>query len=376
MSNSRQFIWRKRIIVCNIVTVLLIIAVCFYYGIIYVNGKILLVGFALLLLLLVSAAELIYRYMTILAHMEIPISIAEQENPFHLGICIKNKGILPAGRVRVCIGIKNAFEKRETSDWVSISAAPCGTESFDSKIVLQQVGNHEICIKKMRIYSITGLLFVNKTCKDMGNVLVMPKIHAVGVKLSESTRHFVADAEVYDEMHAGHDVTEIFEIRSYQPKDKLQNIHWKLSAKMDELMVKENGLPKACSIVLLAEAKRIKTMSINAFLELFVSLSFSLMDAKCPHFVAWYSKEKEDITRVRVDDEESYYLFLNHYLTDVNFIEKTDIRAEYQEKYKGEIYLHDICISGDLQIYCDGEFFSKLDAKNIEDGCKELELLL
>lgn len=360
----------------NIVTVLLIIAVCFYYGIIYVNGKILLIGFALFLLLLFSVAELIYRYITVHTHMEIPIFIAEQELPISLGFRVRNKGFFPTGHIKLCIGIKNTLEKRGKSDWLSVSGAVPGTEQFDFKIVLHHAGNHEIYIKKLRIYSITGLLFISKKCKDTGGILVMPKIHAVGVTLAESTRHFVGDVEVYDDIRSGSDATEIFEIRSYQPKDKLQNIHWKLSAKMDELMVKENSMPKACAIVLLAETEIGKAVQISAFLELFASISFSLMDAKCPHFVAWYSKEKDDITRIRVDDEESYYLFLNHYLADVNFIEGKDIRMEYRNKYKGEIYLHDLCIKGDLQIYQDGEFLTKLDAKKIEDACKELEFLL
>ena len=360
----------------NSITVLLIILVCFYYGILYVNAKILLVGFALLLLFLCSLAELVYRYLTISAHMELPISIAEQETPFHVGICIKNKGRIPTGRMRVCMGIKHALEKKETFDRVSISAVDCNKESFDAKIILQQAGYHEITIKKIRIYSLTGLLFVNQSCQDRASVLVMPKHYPIAVKLTERTMHFMGDAEIYDTTRPGHDVTETFEIRAYQPKDKLQSIHWKLSAKMDELMVKENSLPKACAIVLLAETKQVKMTSVSAFLELFVSLSFSLMDANCSHFVAWYSKEQEDITRIRVDDEESYYLFLNHYLADMDLADTTNIREAYRTKYKNEMYLHDICINEDLELYCDGEFLTKLEADELEEACKELELLL
>lgn len=360
----------------NSITVLLIILVCFYYGILYGNEKILLVGFALLLLFLFSLAELVYRYLTLSAHMELPISIAEQKTPFSVGICIKNKGCIPTGRMRVWMGIKHTLEKKYTFDWMSISAVDCKKEAFDAKIVLQQAGYHEIVIKKIRIYSVTGLLFVNQSCQDGVSVLVMPKIHPIGVKLTEHTLHFLGDAEIYDTVRPGDDVTETFEIRAYQPKDKLQSIHWKLSAKMDELMVKENSLPKACAIVLMAETKQVKMTSVSAFFELFVSVSFSLMDADCPHFVAWYSKEQEDITRIRVADEESYYLFLNHYLADVDLAEKTNMRESYRTKYKNERYLHEICVNEDLELYCDGALLAKLEADTLEETCKELELVL
>lgn len=359
----------------SIIIVLLIIAVCFYYGILYVNSKILLVGFALLLLFLFSFAELIYRYLTVSAYVEIPISIAEQEQPFHMGICVNNKGRLPMGRMGVCMGVKNRFELKEKKDWISFSGISCGQAFFDTKVVLKQAGNHVFFIEKIRLYSIMGLLSIKKKCIDVGSVLVMPKIHAIGINITEQTRHFIADAEIYDAFRAGHDVTETFEIRNYQPKDKLQNIHWKLSAKMDELMVKENGLPKPCCIVLMAEIKNAKDFSISAFLELFVSLSFALMDAKCSHYVAWYGMDGE-LVRVRIDDEESYYMFLNHYLNDVTIAEDVDIRQDYREKYKGEPYLHDVLVTEDLQVFCDGEFLTQLDANELEEACRKLEIFL
>ena len=360
----------------NFIVVLLIIAVCFYYGILYTNGKILLLGFAFVLLLLVSMIELIYRYVTLKSQIEIPISIAEEDVPVKIGFSVKNNSLFPTSRIKFCIEVKNVLEKKGKSDWISISNAMPKQERFDFEVVLKSVGNHAISIKKMRIYALTGLFFVTKKCKSVGNILVMPKIYPIGVKITERTRHFVGDVELYDDTRFGYDASEVFEIRNYQPKDKLQNIHWKLSAKMDDLMVRENSMPKACSIVLLAEIEQDNISEIDAFLECVASLSFALMDAKCPHFVAWYSKEKNDIVRIRVDDEESYYLFLNYYLVDVTFSEKRDIRMEYREKYKGELYLHDLCVKGDLQIYQNGEFLTKVDAKKIEDACKELELLL
>lgn len=44
-------------------------------------------------------------------------------------------------------------------------------------------------------------------------------------------------------------------------------------------------------------------------MKLLVSLSFSLMDQKCSHYVAWYDISINDIVRARVDDEEGFYIF-------------------------------------------------------------------
>ena len=145
-------------------------------------------------------------------------------------------------------------------------------------------------------------------------------------------------------------------------------------------MVRENSLPKACAIVLLLDMKEVKHKKdqeyVGAYLELASSLSFGLMDRKIPHFVAWMSKLTGDVRRIRVDDEESFYLFLTHYLNDGASQNEKDLRDEYREKFKNEIYRKDFCVNNHLEIYQDGELLNKLDVKKIKDECEKLELLL
>ena len=116
-------------------------------------------------------------------------------------------------------------------------------------------------------------------------------------------------------------------------------------------------------------------MDASGYLDLIASLSYTLMDQKCTHFVAWYSAEKDGIRRIRVDDEESFYLFLNAYLREVNPTEKS-LREEYRKKFRNEWYLHDIVINEKLELYKNGEFVTKLDEKKIQDECEKMELLL
>ena len=147
-------------------------------------------------------------------------------------------------------------------------------------------------------------------------------------------------------------------------------------------MVKENSLPKACAIILLLEFHpwkktgwKKKGVDASGYLDFAASLSYTLMDQKCPHFVAWYSAEKDGIRRIRVDDEESFYLFLDAYLREVVPTEK-NLREEYRKDYKNEWYLHDIVINEKLELYKNGELVTKLDEKKIEDECEKMELLL
>ena len=96
----------------------------------------------------------------------------------------------------------------------------------------------------------TGLLFFHVKCKSTGKIQILPELYEVPVFLTSATKNFYGESDLYDEQRSGYDKNEIFGIRTYQKGDRLQNVHWKLSAKQDELMVKEESLPKSCPVVL------------------------------------------------------------------------------------------------------------------------------
>ena len=372
----------------SIIKVLLIVALCFYIGVLYTNPILVTIGYALGILFVLSMIELIYHFFTLKCYVEVPISMSEQGAPVSVNIKIRNKSLLPVGKVEVRIENKNVFQQRGKAQWVTIWDIPKGESKHGVKMILKGAGCHEILLTHMRVHGLFGLVSLKRKCKDFSSVLIMPQIHAANVLVSGAVRNFLGDADVYDEFRPGHDSGETFEIREYREKDRLQSIHWKLSAKADELMVKENSLPKACAVVLMLELHpAVKGPTLlqrflpkaeihaGAYLELAASLSFALMDQKCPHFVAWYSAEKEGIRRIRVDDEESFYLFLDAYLREAIPSEKS-VREGYRETFKNECYLHDITINERLELYKNGEFTAKLDEKKIKDECEKLELLL
>ena len=68
---------------------------------------------------------------------------------------------------------------------------------------------------------------------------MLPELDAVAVQVSERVRRYFGEAESYDDFQPGTDVSQIFDVREYRPGDRLQRIHWKLSAKSDGLLVRE-----------------------------------------------------------------------------------------------------------------------------------------
>ena len=59
--------------------------------------------------------------------------------------------------------------------------------------------------------------------------------------------------DLYDQNKRGNDNTDVFAIREYIQGDQVKNIHWKLSEKIDKMMVKEFSMPSKYHILVLAD---------------------------------------------------------------------------------------------------------------------------
>ncbi|MDE6889176.1 MAG: DUF58 domain-containing protein [Eubacterium sp.] len=354
-------------------------AVLFYISILYESASLLLLGYAGAVLLVSAVLLLVYRVRTVRCAVVFPIASAECGKPLTMRIQMENRGFLPCMKFRFQLEQKNRFLGGGCKKWLRGGMAAAGTNSFDYSFTMEDYGGFEIQLKKVRLYDLTGLFYVHKTLRCGGCVQVLPQMREIGVQLSQAVENFSGDAQVYDAFRPGDDRSELFQMREFRAGDKIQSVHWKLSAKLDELLVKENSLPKACPVVLFLDyenSRRSKAEKVNAYLVILASISFSLMDAGCAHYAAWYSGCGGDIVRVRVDDEESLYLFLSVYMEDIFERKESNLAEAYREKYRGEHYLYALQLDERLQLFKNGDKIVKFSLENWKEELGGLEIIL
>ena len=101
----------------------------------------------------------------------------------------------------------------------------------------------KIDVEKIYVYDYLKVFMLSRKVNISSCVLVMPRIPDVGV-ISKIQKDISEDeGMMYSTVKPGDDPTEIFAVREYEGGDKIRNIHWKLSAKTNSIMVKEYGLP-------------------------------------------------------------------------------------------------------------------------------------
>lgn len=360
---------------------LLLMGVTFYIASIYGSTTIALLGYVEALLMVLSFGYVLYEKKSLRVTLELPPAMADQDQPILIRAWGRFRRRGCYGRIQVRVAVRRNGGWIRQHKWLRAESCREGSGAKGSRelsglLKIAQSGCYEIGLKCLRIYDMTGLFYLD--CRKMvrgerAKLVVLPHIYPVGIRLSEAVHNFTGEAEVYDELRSGEDASESLKLRPFQAGDKLRNIHWKLSAKSEELIVRENSRPKGCPVVILVESAG---DIFGAQLPCVASLSFTLMDLECPHYVAWQSRQWQDIMRIRVDDEESFYECLLYLMQDGIGGGFMDMQTRYQEKYSSEIVLHYIRVESGPGIRVDNREILQLKAAELERSLGELEVQL
>lgn len=353
---------------------LLAAAGAFYVASLYENILIVLLGCTHLFLMAFSFFYILYEMKSVRVTLDMPPVMADQGESVHIRLRAKRRyrGCCGIIKVQVAVSCKD-LPFRARRKWLRMES---GMDTEDCFLSIAEPGSYEIRLRRVKIYDLTGL-YCLRQCRaareERALLGVLPRIFPMGISLSEAVRGFAGETEIYDAERGGMDAGETLKLRPFRDGDELRNIHWKLSAKEGELIVRENSMPRGCPVAVLVESA---AAGAEAVLQCVASLSFCLMDQECFHYVVWYSDGLQDIVRMRVDSEESFYEALLRLMREGSARGKINIGERYREKYGGEPMLHRIYVGEGPCLRVDDQEALRLKPSALERELWRVELAL
>lgn len=109
-------------------------------------------------------------------------------------------------------------------------------------ITLAKIGNNCGLVRSetkwLKVYDMLGIFFIPVKFKYATETLMMPKAELMNENVFSEKQAIIGYKK-----KSGGGFSDDYEIREYRNGDNLRNVHWKLSAKSDNLMVREPSLP-------------------------------------------------------------------------------------------------------------------------------------
>lgn len=357
------------------------VLVTFYMAVIYNSKSLVFLGYAevfIVLLLFLYNCMVFYKLRIII---DAPLNITEYHKKIPVHIVIYNYSKLPTGKISIQLSESYALKpkKKKTVFYSSVAGKRSGQAYAKAEIHAswqpQYVGKAVVRLKKARCFDLLGVLALplpKKSYQSSEKVTVLPEIFPVPVETGMRSREFAMEQERYLLADAEEYSAEQFQIREYRQGDRLRSIHWKLSAKEDELMVRE-FLPKAgCPVLLFLDlssgdgkkegiwqemfGKKKSQKQKEAFLSVLLSLSGSIAQNGCRHYVIWYDQRERDVVRFCMEKEEDIYGLLMKIDSLKGTEGSMDIEGEYERKYRERTaYVTKLMLNQKLQLFSDGE---------------------
>ena len=133
-----------------------------------------------------------------------------------------------------------------------IYLVPFSQKTFKFKFDCKYRGIYKMGIKTLEIRDFFGMFKLTRKVEDMTDIIVFPKIihldkfHVISNYNTESN---ISKKNIFEDMST------VSNVREYRMGDSLKKIHWKLTSKMQDFMIKDYNNTSDINCVLLMDAE-------------------------------------------------------------------------------------------------------------------------
>lgn len=317
-------------------------------------------GFVVFLVLYpaVSAVSLIFSGNRAVPDLERIPPMGEKGKPVRAGITLRNASDRRALRYEVTAAVRDSSGRRCGRRKFRGLLPPSGRETMWFAFETEYCGIMEISLQNLKIFDFLGIFYRTVKCPGTARIKVMPEFELMPLEITRRTREFQADAQEFSGQRRGDDPSEIYQVREYREKDPLKDIHWKLSAREDQLMIKERSFPLGCVVLVyidFPDRKRTRE-AFSKILETAASLSVTLAAERCIHMAAWYEEKNERIVRRRISDEESACSMIWELMEMLPYRDEEKAKVCFDDTFKGQEFAAVVTIDGSGKIIKNGEY--------------------
>lgn len=225
-----------------------------------------------------------------------------------LEMTVRNKSRLPMGNIEVVI----AYENRMFGETYEEKIQLCGTgkeQVYKIPVMNEKCGRSCAEIKEVYCCDMLNITRSKFNFAWKKEYTVYPELPDVQVYTQK-----ILNAEFggynYDKARKGNDNSEVFALREYVDGDSLNAAHWKLSAKADEIIIREWSRPNNFRIMLAVDlAKKdinknnVTAETLSAIMGISASVSREIIKHGIGHNAAMiYNGMQLDVALHRTDD--------------------------------------------------------------------------
>lgn len=280
---------------------------CFLAGIIlcYLMSDSAYGSFALGMTLLMAVmlfGETIYIKHHVTGYIQLKEPMVTRGDAMNISVIIHNTGLLSVSQVCATIKYKeeNARQYKTTTVYGMVDSK--GEISLESYLKTVHCNVVTLYLEKISVRDSLGIFSGNCQVERVQKELYI--LPWTNIPMADTLSQVGDFAGKY-----GEDIYETYDIREFREGDDIRQIHWKLTAKMDVLLLREYLKTSESGVMIALELskeneKQYTKEELDSFLDRASSLSWEILRWGVSHYVTW-DKEGEGMT-LFIETEENF----------------------------------------------------------------------
>ena len=218
----------------------------------------------------------------------------------YISLRIRNNTIFPTNKMYVKLEVKNFFfDEKDICD-VYVPVVIKGEQIINASISCKYVGSVNIKLLETTVGDYLGLVNYTKKLGSNININVMPMDSSLNMKWSsKSVDEEDGNGDAIECMEA----YDIKEVREYRDGESLRRVHWNLSARFDDIMVKEFEVETISRFNIMLDLARESQNVINELMEALFGAINILLGIGKEFNVYWYDDGIDSIREKTISDK-------------------------------------------------------------------------
>ena len=206
---------------------------------------------------------------------------------------------------------------------------------IDGQLRFNYSGTLSMDVYESYIYDLFKMSRITVRSSQGSKVDIMPPLAQPDYYTLFTNTDNLVETKEYSENRSGDDSSEIFDVREYREGDSINRIHWKISARQEELHVKEFSLPVSRSNCIIVELRNSSDGHDRMCLDGIYALAYAIGNLAC-------LREKKVTLAYHSEAEDTFKQLL---ITSPDELVGAITQLIGEQTYEGTRSLDDFCVS-------------------------------
>ena len=177
------------------------------------------------------------------------------------------------------------------------------TEHMDLPFGVQYCGLIKVEMTALEYRDPMGLIRIRMPLQASAETVVLPDQQSEMEERRDGYQAGISEAE--ETLSKGYDFAEVTDMREYRPGDRIKDIHWKLSAKKQDLMVKERTSVAQSQVILLLDLSYNDYEMVSAVVGLAYGVTESFLETYVPVRLLWWDGQNYDFNEIVISGTDA-----------------------------------------------------------------------